>query len=70
MIARAHVLSVGDPPGMTHAEMLATDWTGDCETPMLFDRLSDPAQKRKLATERPDLVRRLFAMLERAAREA
>jgi hypothetical protein len=63
IITRAHVLVVGYRPGMTHAEMLATDWSGDCATPMLFDRPSDPAQQRNLAAERPDVVRHLFDRL-------
>jgi arylsulfatase A-like enzyme len=67
VVARAHVLIVGYRPGMTHGEMLAADWSGTCEMPLLFDRLSDPGQKRNLATERPDVVRLLFDVLERSA---
>jgi arylsulfatase A-like enzyme len=66
ILTRAHALFVGYRPGMTHEEMLAMDWSGACETPLLFDRANDPGQTRNLATVRPEIVRHLYGMLRTA----
>jgi arylsulfatase A-like enzyme len=69
VVARTHTLIVGYRPGMTHAAMLAADWSGACESPMLFDRAADPGQTRNLAAEHPGIVQRLYEVLAaRAAR--
>jgi hypothetical protein len=63
ILMRTHVLIVGYRPGMTHEEMHAADWSGSCETPMLFDRTADPGQTRNLAAEQPKIVRDLYEIL-------
>jgi arylsulfatase A-like enzyme len=66
ILTRAHTLIVGYRPGMSHEEMLAADWSGACETPLLFDRATDPGQTRNLAAEQPEIVQRLYEMLTSA----
>ncbi len=56
-------LIVGYRPGMSHEEMLDGQFSGKCDTPMLFDKRADPGQANNLASDRPDIVRELFACL-------
>jgi arylsulfatase A-like enzyme len=66
-VTRTHTLIVGYRPGMSHAAMLADDWSGACDSPLLFDRVRDPGETRDLAAAQPEIVRRLFDRLAAAA---
>lgn len=66
VVTRTHSLIVGYRRGMSHEKMVATPFSGKCDSPLLFDMQIDPAQKRNLAAERPEVVRELFGTLQSA----
>jgi len=63
VVAPRYTLIVGYRHGMSHLEMVERQWSGACESPILFDRAQDPSEDRNLASEQPETVQQLFRLL-------
>lgn len=64
VVSATHSLIVGYRHGMTHAEMMSSEWSGGCDSPLLFDHSSDPGERHSLAHVQPGTVAALFETLK------